>query len=243
VDFLNGEEKKQVRRYYLDAGLLDNRKRAYFKAHFSNTFRKAAGFLLAGKNNPRIIDLGSGYGTQALFFAFLGAEVISIDIDPLALRIQEKRIVYYENLSGQKLNIKLIQKDSFDVNYDILAPVDGFYSMFAFNMIQPSLTLLEMILPCISVTGKFVIQDGNSSSLLNRLLPSRKRDVLSPQELSQILDESGFEIYSHQGCICFPPLFWFILPNRLMELIERPFRKNWLYPISQQILAEKKFNS
>jgi len=239
LDFLTDKEEDEVTTYYEEAGLLKPGRRPYFQVHFSNTFTKAAAFLLAGKDTPTIIDIGSGYGTQAIFLALMGARVISVDLDPLALSIQRKRIAFYEKIIQKKLNIDIIEGDSLALDYGSLGPFDGLYSMFAFNMIQPSIDLLEKILPSMGERSRFVIQDGNSSSAVKWIIPSRKRDVLSPRELSDILVNRQFEISDHKGCVVFPPLFWLILPYGLLEIIDSPFRTNWLFPISHQILAVK----
>ena len=240
LDFLSDKEKDEVSCYYEEAGLLKSWRRPFFQVHFSNTFTEAAKFLLSGKDSPTIIDIGSGYGTQAIFLALLGARVISVDLDPLSLSIQRKRIAFYEEISQKKLKIDIIEGDSLALDYSALGPFDALYSMFAFNMIQPSSDLLEMILPSMAARSRFVIQDGNASSAVKWIIPSRKRDVLSPQDLSDILIDRQFEIREHKGCVVTPPMFWLILPNGLLEILEAPLRANWLLPISHQILAIKK---
>jgi predicted RNA methylase len=79
--FLCDDECRYLAEYYQEVGLL-------------RRWRKA--FLMEGRQQPMIVDLGCGTGTQSIYFALKGARVAAIDMDETALVILRKRKEFYE---------------------------------------------------------------------------------------------------------------------------------------------------
>lgn len=240
---LSPKEKVYICNYYTEAGLLTKWRKQFFKKHYSNTLYETTKFLTKDlqQKQPTLLDLGCGIGTQSLYFAFCGYKVISVDLDETALKIFKKRIKYYENLTKKKFNIEIYCSNTFEFDYSKHMPIDAIYSLFAFNMMQPNKDLISKIFKCISVNAKFIIQDGNNLSWLARLLPSRKRNVLSPLDMQNELKSYGFSIKAHTGGVSLPPIFWYIFPYSLLKKIDSFLNKFWIFPVSHHILAEKGF--
>lgn len=239
IDFTT-EEKEHIIAYYEEAGLFSNKRKHFFRRHYSHSFHEAVSFLMSNRDKtPTILDLGVGTGAQALLFSLLGAKVIGLDLDSIALSIAQKRHHYYEKISNRSLSFTVKEINCFDVDYTKYQPLDGLYSMFAFNMMQPSDKLMKLIAPNFSDNFRLAIIDGNNTSLLTKISPSRKRDVWSPSEFQENLQKSGLTIDKHEGKVSLPPPLWNIGINKL-KTIDTILNSNWLFPVSHQILASKK---
>ena len=238
IDFTQ-EEKDFLIAYYKEAGLMKPWRSNFFRRHYSHSFYEASSFLMSNSiKQPKILDLGIGTGTQALLLCLLGAEVIGLDLDTLSLGIAKKRHTFYEKISGKKLLFDIKEANCFDIDYSSYGLIDGLYSMFAFNMMQPSEKLINLIAPFFSKNFRFVVIDGNNKGILARLLPSRKREVWSPIEFSDNLLSHGLTINKHEGKITLPPVLWGLGISTL-SWIDNILNKTWVFPVSHQILASK----
>lgn len=236
---LSDEEKEAFSEYYREAGLLRRCRQPFFRQHYSNTFEQASRYLLGNESKPRIIDLGCGTGTQSLYLALMGASVAAFDMDTVALEIFRKRIDCYQKSSGRQLDIAIYETNTLTFDYEQIGPIDGVYSMFAFNMMQPSDELVEKLDRVMKKGARIAIIDGNNLSWLPRIVPSRRRNVWSPEIFRQKLERRGYKIDGHQGGIVFPPFMWRATPRVLLKPLDQFLSQYWLFPISHQILAEK----
>ncbi len=162
---------------------------------------------------------------------------MAIDSDANATELLVARKRLFEEKMGKKIEISVHRANALEFDYSTIAPISGVHSMFAFNMIQPSLRLLDKIVPAMANKGRFALTDGNSRCWLPRLFPSRRRSVLSPEELRSTLESRGFDIHQHSGAIALPPPVW-LLPAFAVARLDRALRKNWLFSLSHQILAQ-----
>ena len=241
LDLLNltDSEREHFFNYYHEAGLLLPQRIDFFRQHYSKTFYLSARFLLKGKNKT-VLDLGAGSGTQALFFALQGAHVLAVDMDTIALKILKKRKQLYENLTGVDLNIDILEINAFELDDNVQTKIDAVWSMFAFNIMQPSDRLIDRLLPLFSEEIKLAILDGNNLSWLPRLLPSRRRNVWSPYNFQEALEGRGFNINSHSGGIAIPPALWRIkILHSILTKINNILCRSWLFSISHLIMASK----
>ena len=239
IDFTQ-EEVEHINSYYKEAGLFSKKRKKYFRRHYCNSFFEALNFLIFGRNDrSTIVDLGVGMGTQGILMSIFGARVIGLDLDGVALSIASKRKIFYEKIIGKKIDFRIMIVNCFDVNYKDFNGIDGLYSMFAFNMMQPSKSLIDKISLGFSDDFRLAIIDGNNKSILSRILPSRKRDVWSPQEFELALKEKNMTIESHQGKVSFPPILWRIGIN-ILRPIDCVLNLFWIFPVSHQILAKIK---
>lgn len=226
--------------YYREAGLLRSWRLPFFMRHYAEPFSAAANYLMGGESTRKkvILDLGCGCGTQSIAFALMGAKVIGLDMDRRALDILLQRKKIYEKASGRSLDIEVHDGDVFAFDYSAVGPIDGIYSMFAFNMMQPTKKLLGQLLPQVAPGGRFVIQDGNRLSWLARV-PGRQRQVLAPDELGAELISQGFLPSWLRGTISLPPIVWSILPRQPLTRLDEAMNKQWFWPISYMAMYEK----
>jgi len=239
-NFLSIEEKKVLKEYYKEAGLLRGWRRSFFRHHFARTFTKAANYLLDETSSPYIIDLGCGFGTQSLCFAIMGAHVLAIDMDETALEIFLKRKKFYESLLNRPLHIELHHCNIFDFDFSNKKPITGIYSMFAFNMMQPSERLIAILSKYSQSRCRLAILDGNNQSWLSRFIPTRRREnCLSPFELEQQLSKHFFMVVDQTPGFCIPPVIWSILPNSFLRTVDNLLGRFAFFAISYQTLAIK----
>lgn len=226
VRLLPGAPARLLLEYYREAGLLGRPfKRGFFEHHFVQNVAKAARTIFDGARTPRVLDLGCGMGTQSIFFALSGATVLGVDMDGDALRVAKQRSALYEKSSGKRLDVRFVEADAFQFDFSGSGAVDVIYSLFAFNMIQPTNVLLDRLLPALRPGGLLIVQDGNRKMWFNRIF--RRRPVLSRSELAEQLEKRGLRMEAVGGLYALPPFLW-RLPA-LAEPIDRTLRGKELF--------------
>lgn len=241
-EFLGKERSDYMAEYYNEAGLLRRWRKPFFRHHYAKTFAATVSFLFSmTEKHPVILDLGCGTGTQSLAFALLGAKVIALDMDDLALDILQRRKDFYERKTGRPLDIQIENANVFTFNYSRIAPIDCVYSLFAFNMMQPSNRLISLIATHMSKESRIAILDGNRSFWASRFFSWRRRNTLSPIELEHDFRQYGYTIVDHYGGVVFPPLLWYCLPYALLSRMDGWLGcRSWLFPVSHQIFAGRR---
>lgn len=223
--------------------LLDVRTRPAFLNHFGPLLAEAVSGLwsVAGGQGPgagerkTIVELGCGSGTCAILFGLLGARVTALDRDPVLVSAACRRLRFYQGLvaGGQwpvaGMDVRFERTDVFAFDYSRIAPIDGVYSLFAFNLMQPSARLLDTLTPHLAPDARFVISDGNRDGIYNRLLRSRR--CLSPRQVGQALEERWRHVRSLSEKFHAP------LPRAVSRLVERAGLSRWL-GVSYTLVAE-----
>jgi len=219
--------------------LVDERTRQFFLYHFGALLGRAVRALFDGATTPRILELGCGSGSGALLFSLLGARVVGLDINPVLISACRRRQRFYETHFGP-LDVRFETTDVLRFDYRTLAPLDGVYSLFAFNLIQPSTELLARLIPALAPNGKIVISDGNQDGLFNSWF--RHRAVLTPAQVGAILAAKHCRVREEFHCIV-PPLLTRIRAGldfgvRLERVLNRIGLVRWL-GVSYTLVAER----
>lgn len=235
----DGSQQSYLDDYYTEAGLLRKWRRCFFRRHYSEPFWQGLTFLLDGKHQPLILDIGCGTGTQSLAFALCGARVVALDLDSDALDVLGRRKRFYEEKARKALNITSYTANVLNFDFSQIPPIDGLYSLFAFNIMQPTAALLGKLAPRLAPQARIVIQDGNRLSWLNRL-PGRRRRVLSPLELDEVLTGLEFARITLEGNISIPPSVWAVLPYDWLSTIDSTLNRSWFWPISYLAMYQRK---
>lgn len=235
---LSENERSSFEGYYRSAGLLKDWRRPFFRHHYALPLLLAVRELFSAAGRPRILDLGCGTGTQSLLFALLGAEVVAVDMDESALEVFRKRKALYEKRSGRSLDINIRSGNVFEMDFQSLGSFTAVYSLFAFNLMQPTKDLLERLEPHLTSRAVMAIQDGNRTHFFNRIF-RRRNDVASRNELRAGLQNVGFASVRHIGGYAIPPVFWRLVSARVLEPIDRLFTKSDLLAVSYLHVARR----
>jgi SAM-dependent methyltransferase len=183
-------------RAYLDdpkmlGRIVDPATRTFFAYHVGAAVARVVRALVDGRPGPRLLDLGCGSGSVALLLALGGARVIGIDRRPVAISVCRRRQAYYESQFGP-LPLAFRRGDAVEFPYVEIGPFDGAYSLFSFNLMQPSSALLDGLLPALAPGGLLAIADGNNQSVVNRVL--RPNPGPTPNALRAALEERGLSV-------------------------------------------------
>jgi len=178
--------------------------RPFFLYHFTPLVRRAVGEMFAHRPDPRILELGCGSGSLSLLFALLGARVTAVDLSEEGVEACRRRQRLYETQAGP-LRLEFRQANAFELDYPSLGPVDAIYSLFAFNMMQPTRELVPRMMQALGPDGKVLISDGNRQSLYLRLM--KPRPTLTPPELSERLRQQGCRRTATEYHCVMPPVF------------------------------------
>lgn len=204
---------------YTGVGVPSPWRRAFFDHHYAGPLSRATQALFSCTERPRILDLGCGIGSQSILFALLGAEVVGADMDSIAIEIFHKRLTFWQQKVDRTLPITIIEGNIFETDLSDYAPFDGIYSLFAFNLMQPTADLLKHLSGYLSDTAVFAVQDGNRKHWIKRLI--WPRDVLSRDELRSALAGIGFTSVDQRGCASLPPVLWSLLPGAILDPLDR----------------------
>lgn len=240
--FLTQDEQRYLADYYHKAGLLRIWRRNYFYYHFTISLTKIINHFLSNKFPCRILDLGCGVGTQSLFFALLGGEVIGLDKNEKALSIFERRKVYYEQYAGRELKIQMHCSDALSFNYKSISPIDYIYSMFAFSYMPQTSMLITKFTQSCTMDSSLLIQDTNFCSFRYKIVKPRWiSEVLCPKEIVSELQSNNWEIIKQSGAGSIHPIFWYIFSNKVLHAIDGKLSSTLgLFSVSYLILAKKK---
>ncbi|MCG3189240.1 MAG: hypothetical protein LKCHEGNO_01531 [Burkholderiaceae bacterium] len=233
---LSSAERKAFESYYRSAGLLRGWRRPFFRHHYSRPLWLATSRLFGTTQQPRILDLGCGTGTQSLLFALLGAKVVGVDMDERALSVLSKRKALYEQTSGRRLCLTLLSGDVFELDLQGLAPLDGVYSLFAFNMMQPTAELLNRLSPRLDHGAIIAIHDGNREHFFNAIF---RRRFASTRALQSMLRSVGFSEVERLGGYAIPPVFWAIVPRQVLDPVDRLLTKSERLAVSYLHVAHR----
>ncbi len=222
---------------------LDKSRRPFFLYHFLPLWVNSVQTLFSESANPTVIELGCGTGTSSLLFAMLGAKVIGIEMNADLVVICNKRKEFYKNHVGN-LNVEFYQANTFEFPFEEHAPVDAFFSLFAFNLMKPADILLDRIIPALKRGGQIMIIDGNVYNIYNYIIPLRRRPgVLSPPIMKKEMKRLGCRVVSLKTHCGIPPfIFRSAITRGLFLRIEdiiKSLRLHRFFGVSYTIVAKK----
>lgn len=225
---------------------LDIARRPFFLYHFLPLWVDSVHMLFKDNAHPKIIELGCGTGTSSLLFAILGAHSIGVEMDDDLVGICNKRKQFYEKHS-RDLNVEFYQANTFEFPFEDHAPVDAFFSLFAFNLMKPADLLLGRIIPALKKGGQIIIIDGNVNNLYSHIVPSRRRPgVLSPAMMKKEMAQLGCRVVSLKTHCAIPP---FVFTSTIaqgmflkLENIIKCLGLHRFFGVSYTIVAEKELS-
>ena len=180
---LDDEARHQFERYY--AGYLKR-----FDSYMRNSYDRRLEPLLAQvQAGMRVLEVGSGCGSECLFLASLGCEVTGIEIHRKRLHTARERQSLLENLRGTPLPCRFLEGSLFDNDLDLGGePFDVVWMEEAFHHLEPRNRVGERIAALVLVGGHVVIAETNALNPLVQLQLFRARGL---PRVRTITDERG----------------------------------------------------
>lgn len=177
--FLDPAEVDTYRAYYKDMPIRElppERRLSAYRRFYRGYLRYLVTQLVEWEGAPpRILDAGSGLGTQSILFALLGAGVHGVDLRQDRVVIAEKRARYWEEKLNAKLDLSFACESVFSLpekeTYDFI------WVCQAISHIDPAEEFLGLTCRLLKPGGRVVIYDPNGMHIPNQLYQLKNRGV------------------------------------------------------------------
>lgn len=137
--------------------------------------------LIRFRKIKKVLDIGSGCGTEAIFFASLGCHVLGIDLSKERINCAEERKIYYENLLRKRLDVEFKLGSFFDIN--IQKKFDIIWMLETIHHIEPSLKALKLAHNFLNEGGYIIISEPNGLNPLVQIQLFFKRGILLHKQI------------------------------------------------------------
>jgi SAM-dependent methyltransferase len=130
---------------------------AYIRQHYADQTAEAIALLQQGRR--RLLEVGAGCGTEALWFAIQGASVISIDVKEERLRVARARQAFVENQLGRELDVEFRRQSLLD-----LEETDRFDIVWmeqTFHHLEPREPVYACVARALASGGHLIISEAN----------------------------------------------------------------------------------
>lgn len=156
---LSEENRKIFERYYSSS--IKNLDKFTCKNYLAKTKEI---FELINKNkNLKILEIGTGCGTQAIWFSMNNAKVTSIDVKPQRLNVALERKKILEEQFRFQLDLKLLNYDFFEFyNENRSEKYDIVWMEQTYHHIEPRKTLIPAIKDLLKKGGYIVFSESNA---------------------------------------------------------------------------------
>lgn len=132
---------------------------------YSNRLVPALNECLKLEGQGRILDAGSGYGTESLLFSLLGNEVTGVELVPERTQLAKSRIEYFATKWETPLKLQFVNANIFRF-LEKADPFDIIWIMEAISHIHPPDVFLDLARRKLKKGGKIIISDPNGLSPL-----------------------------------------------------------------------------
>ena len=204
--------------------------------------------------SPKVLEIGSGTGTESLWMAVKGAKVMGVDIKDERLQLARKRQGIIEEQIGQKLDCEFINQNILDLeqkDFDIV------WVEQTFHHLEPRAQILAKLSSLVKPGGHIVISESNALNPLNQLQLFLRRGfktirtytdsdgkdhiygderILTAKQLSSQLRESGFDITATNHYRIFPSGGFF----EKFFVIEKNWPKSWKFAFTHYNIVARK---
>ncbi len=243
--FLEGAEREVFTDYYESlprAGETAKIRRfltGFWRSEAGWTARWIAARAAARPGPVKVMDAGSGFGSFAMLYASVGAEVIAADLRPDRLHVAEQRLAFHAASTGRRLAVRQLRADLTKPWAD---EVDLVWVYNALSHIDPLEGFLAEVRTRLRPGGVLVIGDINGAhpAHLARLADLRTEvhqeyvapdgtrhayaveRTFPPRELREIMEANGFAVVHHE-------LYWGgmgVLPDPLYAML-RLLQTRW----------------
>ena len=131
----------------------------YLRRQYASQIREAD--RLVGKE-MRVLEVGCGCGTEALWFAMQGASVVGIDLKEPRLDVARERADYIRGVLGVDVDVDVdfVNSSLFDLDQE--AKFDLVWMEMAFHHLEPRAELPSVLARLLRPGGHIVIAEANA---------------------------------------------------------------------------------
>ncbi len=213
--------------------------RGFWRSEAGWTARWLAARAAAGPR-PVVMDAGSGFGTYAMLYAAVGAEVVGADLRPDRLDAAGRRLAFHRESTGTSLAVRY---ERADLTRDWSTDADLVWVYNALSHIEPLDDFLRAVRDHLRPGGVLVVGDINGAHPVHLARLAGLRTEVSqhytapdgathayavertfpPRELRRVMEANGLRMVHHE-------LYWGgtgSLPGALYEGLVRPLQRRW----------------
>jgi SAM-dependent methyltransferase len=217
--------------------------RRYLRGFWRSEAGWAARWLAAraaGGTRPLVMDAGSGFGTYAMLYAAVGAEVVGADLRPDRLEAAERRLAFHREQTGLALPVRY---ERADLTRAWSTTADLVWVYNALSHIEPLDDFLRAVRDHLRPGGVLVVGDINGAHPVHLARLGELRTEVSqhytapdgtthayavertfpPPEMRRVMEANGLRMVHHE-------LYWGgtgVLPEPLYEGLLRPLQRQW----------------
>jgi len=203
--------------------------------------------LVAARPGLRMLEVGCGCGTESLWLALQGADVLGLDVRGDRVAVARRRAALLSAVRGERLAARFERTNLLDLDVD--ARFDAIWMEQAFHHLEPRADVVARLFSLLQPGGTLIVSEANgwnpllqAQLLLRRgprlvttyrdedgaVRPYGNERVLSAAALTRLLGRAGIRRRSVRHFRVFPnhPLF-----DRLGGL-ERQLARNALAPLA-----------
>ncbi len=207
------KEKSDLEKYY--RGYINGR----FLRHTQYYYDKNLSPLLKIIKNQspkqlRVLEIGSGCGTESLYLALAGCKVVSVELLKKYIDVSRSRKNILENNLNQKLDIEFIHSSIFEFDDD-----DGFDLIWmeqAFHHVEPRELAIKKISSLLKQGGFLVFSESNAYNPISQLffMKERYRTHGNPMKtvIEQVDDDGTVHLWGHERILT---------PTKLTKLFKK----------------------
>lgn len=120
--------------------------------------------ILSNIDNPSVLEIGSGLGSESLFLAYKGANVLGIDIKDDRVNTAIKRKEIMENSLNKKLTCNFKNMSVLDLSEE--EKYDLIWLEQAYHHLEPREIVSEKISRLLKPNGYLIVSEANAQNIL-----------------------------------------------------------------------------
>ena len=229
----------------------------YYASFRRNYSRRLCGFydsqteevmaLIAANQGLRLLEIGSGCGSESLWFALHGAVVTGLDLKADRVSVAKRRLEVLACETGNAIPCTFKQASLFD--FEKSDPFDVIWLEQAFHHLEPRDAVIDRIVELLGPGGHLVVSEANALNPLLQiqlLLRRGLRTVSSyedeegrvhPYGNERIITAAGLRgAFARRGIGCLSIRHFRVFPNRAafdgLAWLEKGLSRNCLAPMT-----------
>jgi SAM-dependent methyltransferase len=147
---------------------------AYARHHYENQTSEVRA-LISRSQAPKLLEVGCGCGTEALWFALRGARTVAVDIHAKRLAVARARQAFVEGLIGRRLPLEFRHQSLFDI--EDCETFDIIWMEQVFHHIEPRVKVYATVSRFLAPGGSVVISEANGWNPVLQGMLFRKRGL------------------------------------------------------------------